>query len=184
MLFTCHLMSQGLIEAVKQELPLAEHRWCAMHIYMSWQKRWRGIDFRQQFWRCAKSPYEQLFHDQLEKLNATGTGSVEHLLTYPPHTWCRSYFSFHSKCDYLDNDMCESFNGHLVKARQKHIIGMLDWVRVDAMKRIHEKRDAAHKWYYNFSPSACGKLNKNIKRASMCTIECLCTKDRHILNLQ
>ena len=25
---------QGLIEAVKQELPLKEHRWCSMHIYM------------------------------------------------------------------------------------------------------------------------------------------------------
>ena len=133
-----------------------------MHIYMAWQKRWRAIDFRQQFWKCAKSPYEQCFNDQLEKLDELGSGSVQHLLTYPPHTWCRSYFSFHSKCDSVDNNMCESFNGHLVKARQKHILAMLDWVRVDAMNRLYKKRVEANKWFCQVSPSACAKLNKNI----------------------
>ena len=162
-----------------------------MHIYMAWQKRWRGSDFRQQFWRCAKSPFEQMFTDQLEKLDSLGTGTVEHLLTYPPHTWCRSYFSFNSKCDTVCNNMSESFNGHLVKARQKHIIAMLDFLIVDAMKRIHEKREAASKWFCNVSPSACAKLNKNIERAAMCTIEWNGEKgyeisegtDRHTVNL-
>ena len=44
---------------------------------------------------------------------------------------------------------------------------MLDFVRVDCMKRIHEKRDAANKWYCNVSSSACAKLNKNIEIAAM-----------------
>ena len=70
---------------------------------------------------------------------------MQYLLTYPPHTWCMLYFSFHSKCDSVDNNMCESFNGHLVKARQKHILAMLDWVRIDAMNRLHEKRVEANK---------------------------------------
>ena len=48
---------------------------------------------------------------------------------------------------------------------------MLDFVRVDCMKRIHEKRDAANKWYCNVSSSACEKLNKNIEIAAMCTID-------------
>ena len=58
--------------------------------------------------------------------------------------------------------MCESFNGHLVKARQKHILAMLDWVRVDAMNRLYKKRVEANKWFCQVSPSACAKLNKNI----------------------
>ena len=86
-----------------------------------------------------------MFNDQLEKLDEIGTGSVEHLLTYPPHTWCRFYCSFHSKCDSVDNNMGKSYNGHLVKARTKNIIAMLDCLRVDSMKRVHEKREATKK---------------------------------------
>ena len=56
-----------------------------------------------------------------------------------------TYFNFSFKCDAVKNNMCESYNGHLVKARNKHILGMLEWMRVDDMNRLHTKRDDAMK---------------------------------------
>ena len=156
---------------MKAELPLVEHRWCAVHIFSIWKKIWRGSDVHQQYWRCAKSFYEQHFTDQLKKLNDLASGSIEHLLTYPPHTWCRSYFSFSSKCDSIENNMCESYNGHLVKARNKHILGMLEWMRVDVMNRLYTKRDDVMKWCTDVSPSTIERLDKKMERASQCIVE-------------
>ncbi|XP_050217382.1 uncharacterized protein LOC126668213 [Mercurialis annua] len=115
----------SLLPAIKEEFHEAEHRWCAQHIFMRWQKRWNGGDFRKQFWMCARSTFEESFQDQLEDMDALVNGSIEHLLTYPTHTWCNAYFRFHSKCDSVDNNMCESFNGDLLAARKLHILGLL-----------------------------------------------------------
>ena len=87
--------------------------------------------------------------------------------------------------------MCESFNGHLVKARQKHILAILDWVSVDAMNRLHEKIVEANKWFCQVSPSAYAKLNKNMERAALCHLEWNGDagyeisegKDRHTVNI-
>ncbi|XP_050211777.1 uncharacterized protein LOC126661938 [Mercurialis annua] len=132
-------MQKGLLPAIKDTLPEAEHRWCAQHIFMRWQKRWRG-----------------------------GNGSVEHLLTYPPHTWCKAYFAFHSKCDVVDNNMCESFNGDLLDARKMHILSLLEWIKKDAVSRIHRIRMECVKWFTGVSPSSVMLLEKNMNRACGC----------------
>nr|GEX46815.1 pentatricopeptide repeat-containing protein [Tanacetum cinerariifolium] len=41
---------KGLIEAVKDVMPLAEHRQCARHIYDGFRKQFSGVEFRELFW--------------------------------------------------------------------------------------------------------------------------------------
>ena len=79
-------MQRGLLYVVKHYLPEAEHRWCAMHIFSNWQKRWRGIELRMHFWKVVKSPYSDMFLDNLEELEELASGCVLDLLVYPPHT--------------------------------------------------------------------------------------------------
>ncbi|XP_071738606.1 uncharacterized protein [Rutidosis leptorrhynchoides] len=41
---------KGLIEAVKDVMPFAEHRQCARHIYENFRKQYSGVEFRNLFW--------------------------------------------------------------------------------------------------------------------------------------
>ncbi|XP_060178268.1 uncharacterized protein LOC132608224 [Lycium barbarum] len=51
-------MQKGLQSAMKELLPLVEHRMCARHILANWAKGWRGLQQRNQFWKCAKNTFE------------------------------------------------------------------------------------------------------------------------------
>nr|GEX09372.1 pentatricopeptide repeat-containing protein [Tanacetum cinerariifolium] len=43
-------MPTGLIEDVKDVMPLAKHRQCARHIYEGFRKQYSGVEFRELFW--------------------------------------------------------------------------------------------------------------------------------------
>ena len=54
--------------------------------------------------------------------------------------WCKVYFNPDIKCDVVDNNLCEAFNGSLVDARCKSILQLLEDIRMAVMERIVEKR--------------------------------------------
>ncbi|KAL7605835.1 hypothetical protein Lser_V15G17660 [Lactuca serriola] len=50
---------KGLVEAVKERVPAAEHRQCARHICANFQKRFKGQIFKKLFWRAAGSTVDR-----------------------------------------------------------------------------------------------------------------------------
>ncbi|XP_052623735.1 uncharacterized protein LOC128129082 [Lactuca sativa] len=50
---------KGLVEAVKERVPAAEHRQCARHICANFQKRFKGQIFKKLFWRAARSTVDR-----------------------------------------------------------------------------------------------------------------------------
>ena len=91
-------------------LPNAERRMCARHIWANWQKRWRGEERRKAFWRCSKASFEVKLRDEFEYVGILGHKICEALLGYNKEYWCRALFSERSKCDVVENNMCETFN--------------------------------------------------------------------------
>ncbi|KAK4268090.1 hypothetical protein QN277_024794 [Acacia crassicarpa] len=61
-------MQKGLLQAVSDVLPFAEHRLCARHVYANWSKRWRGNELKKKFFSCAWSTYKEQFNDNLKAL--------------------------------------------------------------------------------------------------------------------
>ena len=49
----------GLENAVKELIPLVEHRNCARHIYANWKKVHKGPKLKQLFWKLVRSTYRQ-----------------------------------------------------------------------------------------------------------------------------
>ncbi|KAJ9566551.1 hypothetical protein OSB04_002517 [Centaurea solstitialis] len=45
---------KGLVQAVKDVMPNAEHRQCARHIYENFRKVFSGVEFRNLFWRAIR----------------------------------------------------------------------------------------------------------------------------------
>ena len=149
-------------------MPLVEQRICARHIYARWRKRNSGKDLQLQFWITARSSNEPEMRKQLDIMEGLENGVkakedlLEHWLV---QDWCAAFFSDIIKCDVIDNNMCETFNGVILEARYKPIISMLEEIRVYVMKRLVAKREYVKQWKIYFAPRILEKLEK-VRRLS------------------
>lgn len=124
--------------------------------------RWKGHNLQKQFWRYAKSSYLEDFYDELKKLDKIAQGSVESLLTYAPATWYRAFFTYSCKSDVIDNNMCGAFSGSILEVRYKHIVSLLEDVRVYVINRIYKKRKESNTYHTFISSSAVKCLEDNM----------------------
>ncbi|KAH0764063.1 hypothetical protein KY290_020136 [Solanum tuberosum] len=154
-------MQKGLEVAVEVLLPNAERRMCARHIWANWQKRWRGEERRKAFWRCAKASFEVKLRDEFEYLGKLGDRICEALLGYNKEYWCRALFSERSKCDVVENNMCETFNSWIVGPRHKSVISMLEDIRHKMMDRHGDMIKFVDTWISDISPMARLILEEN-----------------------
>ncbi|CAI9299353.1 unnamed protein product [Lactuca saligna] len=123
------LLSAGLIEAVKERLPDAEHRQCARHVYANFKKKFKGAAYRKLFWRAAKATTVQRFEGIMKEIRVIDIQAYDHLMERDPKSWSRAFFVLDRSCDAIENGICESFNAIIVHARKKPIITMLEEIR-------------------------------------------------------
>ncbi|XP_075074464.1 uncharacterized protein LOC142162060 [Nicotiana tabacum] len=147
-------MQKGLLDAVSNVYPQANHRWCVRHIEANWSKKWKSGDMKKLIWWCAWSTYEEVFKDQLKKLGQLDEDAAKALVSYPPKNWCRAYFDTQCKNFMVDNNFTESFNSWIVEARQKPIIKMLEDIRVKVMNMLRDHEAEILRWKDEFSPHA------------------------------
>ena len=55
--------------------------------------------------------------------------------------FCRAYISKWPKSEVINNNICECFNNHILRARYIPIVDMLEDIRSAIMQRIVEKRE-------------------------------------------
>ena len=84
---------------------------CARHIYAVWAKKWRGDDRQSAFWHVAKSTFKAQLTSNMGNVEKFGSTSVDNMLHYPLHQWCKVFFTTKSCYDVVDNNMAEKFNG-------------------------------------------------------------------------
>ncbi|KAH1129166.1 hypothetical protein J1N35_000544 [Gossypium stocksii] len=70
-------IKKGLINVLNEWFPDLEHRVCARYIYVNWQKTWKGLNRKVQFWNCARSTFVEDFDHQLQKLKVMGETSTD-----------------------------------------------------------------------------------------------------------
>ncbi|KAH0759760.1 hypothetical protein KY290_023253 [Solanum tuberosum] len=85
-------MQKGLIGAVGDLLPKAQHRWCARPIEANWSRSWSGVQMKKMFWWSAWSTYEEEFNDQLKSMGSLSKQVAKDLLWYPPQHWYKAFF--------------------------------------------------------------------------------------------
>lgn len=82
----------------------------------------------------------------MERLQVLSPAGHKWMREKDPKNWSRSHFRTYPKCDMLLNNMCESFNGAILEAREKPLIPMMETVREYIMERMAKKRAEAEKW--------------------------------------
>ena len=125
---------------------------------------------KKKFFICAWSTFPEEFEDNLKKLGEVNKKSAEDLLKYNPATWCRAFFSSRCKSDVVDNNMCETFNSTILKARFKPIISMLDEIRTAALQRLGVNKSLVDKWNSEWSPECMDIFQENRSIACGCSV--------------
>ncbi|KAL4353708.1 hypothetical protein GQ457_06G017060 [Hibiscus cannabinus] len=138
------LLLHGLIPILRESSLDLEHMMCAIHIYANWFKKWKGMNKKIQFKNCVRSSFVEDFALQIQCLDLGLTSSNNFFAILVQH-WSKAYFKFISKCNVVDNNMAEAFNGWIVEARAKPIINMLKLIIIMVMSRMSVKKNLAEK---------------------------------------
>jgi hypothetical protein len=77
--------------------------------------------------------------------------------------WSRSQFKVTTKCDYITNNISETFNSWIFEERHKLILNLLDSIRKKIMVRFHERRRIARSWKCPLIPKIDEYIN-NLSR--------------------
>ncbi|KAL4566065.1 hypothetical protein LXL04_030175 [Taraxacum kok-saghyz] len=128
---------EGLLEAVKELLPHAEHRQCARHIYANFKKSgYNGEEYKFIFWATASCTVEPEFMEVMDRLKAIDVEAYEYLMARNPNSWCRAYFSQDRACEDFENGISESFNAMIMNARKRPLLTMLEMIHLSVMERV------------------------------------------------
>ncbi|XP_010480802.1 PREDICTED: uncharacterized protein LOC104759589 [Camelina sativa] len=152
---------KGLVNAVGALLPKAEHRHCARHIFANWRKTHGDYVHEGFFWAIAYSGTEGDYMYNIVALRKYDPLACEDLLKTDPKTWCRSFFSYHSSCEDVCNNLYESFNRTIKDARKLPVLNMLEEVRRIAMKRNSKLAAKTQKCKGRFHPKVLLILEAN-----------------------
>ncbi|KAG5601624.1 hypothetical protein H5410_032994 [Solanum commersonii] len=130
----------------------------------------RGEGKRKQIWRCSKATFEVKYNEELYKMSRLGNESNDDLLHYPQVSWVRAFFQEHSKCDAVENNMCETFNSWILSYRHKSIITMLEEIRRKLMTRTVDMVKFADTWMCDIAPIARLMLKENKEKSRTCKV--------------
>ena len=109
-LVICTYACKGLGSAVGAVFPQAEYRECMRHLYSNFMKHYQGDVFTDHLYPAARSYTEGLFKWHMQKIFDVAPDAIEFLEQHHNRLWYRCGFSEKSKCDYLTNNVSESFN--------------------------------------------------------------------------
>ncbi|GJW37893.1 pentatricopeptide repeat-containing protein, partial [Tanacetum coccineum] len=149
---------KGLLEAVKEVMPHAEHRQCARHIYEGFRKQYSGVEFRCLFWAASKATYPGLFNKIMDKIKRANINAYEYLVKKDPKSWSRAYFQIGINYEAVKNGFSECFNSVILRVRNKPLITMLEAIRVIVLERMNTMRRLYDTWTEDICPNIQNRL--------------------------
>ncbi|XP_013594887.1 PREDICTED: uncharacterized protein LOC106303068 [Brassica oleracea var. oleracea] len=158
----------SLIHDVVTELPKAEHRACARHIYANLKKLHKSDTLKPLFWRVASSYNEGDFKASLKTFREFDPQACDDLLKKDHRTWCIAFFRTGCCCADTHNNLTESFNRTLKAARKKPFVQMLELIRRDVMQRISNRYLIACKEIGRHTKKARKEIEKSCDEAQHC----------------
>ncbi|KAL4273611.1 hypothetical protein GQ457_13G000920 [Hibiscus cannabinus] len=119
---------KGLVEAISEVFPCAEHRTCVRYLYSNFKnsENFKGKNLKDALWKATRATYVKEFEDAMAELKALSVPTFDWLKGKDPTKWSRSHFSPRSKCDMLLSNLSECFNKMILDARDKPILTLME----------------------------------------------------------
>ncbi|KAJ9553069.1 hypothetical protein OSB04_017114 [Centaurea solstitialis] len=127
-------MQKGLEVAITKVYPNVEHRECMRHLYSDF--------FMLKLWGVVNT-YSTSKHDLLLGEIASVRGdAIAYLNENHKKIWSRSKFGTTVKCDYITNNISETFNSWISEFHYKPMLDLLDGIREKLMERFDKKKES------------------------------------------
>ncbi|GJU65409.1 hypothetical protein Tco_1247244 [Tanacetum coccineum] len=149
---------KGLIDAVNDWLPEAGHRKCTRHIYANFKKKYSGLQYQILFWAATSCTLEQQFMQIMDQIKQIDECAYDYLIQINLNSWSRAFFEMDRRCAAFENGISESFNRAILGPRQKHIITMLEEIRLYIMQRLVAMNKLAFNLEDRITPSVRKRL--------------------------
>ncbi|XP_021979257.1 uncharacterized protein LOC110875368 [Helianthus annuus] len=149
---------KGILNAIALVWGNAEHRNYARHIYGNWHKKFKSDELKEVYWQACRSYNEAYFLEAIKEMNNLDREAVDAFIKQNPKGFVRCYLQNDTKCCVIVNNMAETFNGTIVQSRAKHIIHMLEDIRVSMMRRITTK----HSEVVAFDGVVCPRIQEKL----------------------
>ncbi|XP_010667686.1 uncharacterized protein LOC104884698 [Beta vulgaris subsp. vulgaris] len=122
------------------------------------------------FWKIAKAYNVANYNDALEELAELNSDAAIAFKAYNPKCFCRAFLDTSVKTNAITSNMAETFNVYIINARTKHMIYMLEDIRVALMQRLVLKRQEMTKCTSVLCPRIQAKLDLEKVKAADCDV--------------
>ncbi|CAH1441568.1 unnamed protein product [Lactuca virosa] len=164
-------MQKGLEVAIMHVYPNVEHREYIRHLCSNFKKQFCGAFFSKKLWGAAKTYLPTKHAILLKEISDVIQDAITYLNKNHTQIWSRRKFGTSSKCDYITNNISESFNSWIGVLRYQPVLDLLDAIREKLMERVDKKRMLVKKWNGVLVPIAKNHLNdisKNLGQYEVC----------------
>ena len=138
--------AKGLETAVHTVFPTAEHRECFRHMIMNFRKKFHGKVFEENLWPAAYTYSPAKHNHHMDKIMEANPEAIAYLDEWHSNLWSRSKFSTTCKCDYVMNNIAESFNSMIKKLKGFPVLELLDSLREWLMVRFEIRAKIARRF--------------------------------------
>jgi hypothetical protein len=140
LLAICSHACKGLENAVKNVFPNAEQRECFYHLVKNFKKAYRGYG---QIYPAARAYRADIFYENIAKMLTESLAAVQWLQKNHKYLWYRHAFNPEIKCDYITNNVAESFNNWIRDHKDLSVADLDDNIREKIMVLWSKRRNIA-----------------------------------------
>jgi hypothetical protein len=155
----CTDACKGLESAVKIVFPHAEMRECFRHLMDNMKKYYSGDVYAKNMWPAARTYTPHKFNYFFDKVLAASPSVQKWLDEHHPFLWARSKFSDDIKCDYINNNLAESWNSWIKDTKDLPVHCMADAIRERIMILFGKRRQFSTALIGGILPAVIHQLN-------------------------
>ena len=146
------------------------------HLYQNFLKKYSGEVFTDHLYPAARSYTQGLFQWHMKKFFEFAPESIEYLEEHHNRIWYRCAFLENSKCDYLTNNVSESFNAQIKKFKGLLLHELVDRIRELIMETRYRRKMVGMQWADGTLPNVIKDLNlisNNVKvvKVAVCDVD-------------
>jgi transposase-like protein len=127
---------KGLENAVKNVFLHSEQRECFRHLMDNYVKKYGGAE---NMYPAARA-YRKVVHEHYKAIVRRNRDVAAWLDRYHSLLWYRSIFNPAIKCDYVTNNIAESFNNWIKDIKDLPMCKLPDKIREKVMELFHRRR--------------------------------------------
>jgi hypothetical protein len=158
-LAVCTDACKGLEAAVAKVFPNCEQRECFRHLMENLKKYYHGDVYAKNMWPAARAYAPHKFTHFFNKVTQASPTLEGWINKHHKLLWARSKFNADIKCDYINNNLAESWNAWIKEHKDLPVHCLADAIREKTLTLFAKRRKIANALQPGILPAIIHQLN-------------------------